>query len=213
MNLEEVIQRLQSRLKEDLPGSLAHQDVLPVNRRNVEIKDPSGHRESAVSILMCPKENGIETVFIKRPIYDGKHSGQIAFPGGKREDLDFDLEETARRECFEEIGFPQEAGVLIGQLTEVYIPVSNFVVYPYLFHTTEIPPLVLDPLEVDDVIHFDVLNLLDENAIKATDLRMSDGLIRKNIPYFDVKGSIVWGATALMLAELRVLLNEIIEGA
>lgn len=203
-----IIKNLEDRLQGELPGWEAHKLVLPIER--LTKYDPYNFkgRESAVSIILHPNGHKLETIFIQRSLYEGSHSGQMAFPGGKRESIDDTLEATARRECNEEIGIPQEHGRSLGQLTEVYIPVSNYVVFPYLFHVDNIPELIIDPTEVHDTVRFDLIELLDDHVVKKTDLQLGNGVKRKNVPYFDVNGRVVWGATALMLAELRSLILD-----
>ena len=211
MDANRIIQGLENRLSQDLPGWNAHKLVLPLGRKSKYDPNDFIGRESAVSIMLYPNENKLETIFIQRSLYEGSHSGQMAFPGGKREEYDNDLEATARRECWEEIGVPEDHGRNLGQLTEVYIPVSNYVVYPYIFHVDEIPDLILDPTEVHDTVRFDLMRLINDDLLKTTEIRFTNNLIRKSVPYFDVHGKIVWGATALMLSELRVLLNDVIK--
>lgn len=159
--------------------------------------------------MLYPTTNSANCVLIERPSYDGVHGGQISFPGGKMDATDPHLEYTARRECFEEINLPLEAGKLIGSLTDVYIPVSNFLVSPYVFSLDETPSLTPDEREVESIIEFDVLQLLDHSQIKTKDMKLGKGFIQKNVPYFDINGHVVWGATAMMLSEFREIIKVI----
>ena len=98
---------------------------------------------------------------------------------------------------------------MIGQLSNIHIPVSKFVVRPFVFSLPTLPDLIPDNREVDDIIHFNVERLLDEAILRRTDIRVSNNMVRKNIPYFDIEGKIVWGATAMMLSEFREILRKI----
>lgn len=192
-----------------LPGDKAHKDVLPVNRvLSSQLLNLDDYRESAVGILLYEGERNLKSILIERPEYLGAHSSQIAFPGGKKDETDPDLEFTARRECFEEIAIQPAAPYLIGKLSLVHIPISKFTVHPFVFYLESLPELIPDPREVANIMHFDVSDLVVENAIQYTDIRVSDQLVRKNIPYFSINGHVVWGATAMMLAELRYLLRS-----
>lgn len=202
---------LQKLLSGELPGEEAHLEVIPLNRKptSLLIDDADDYRRSAVGIYLFPYGNEVHTILIQRPHYEGKHGGQISFPGGKIEEEDPDLEYTARRESFEEINIPIESGELMGSLSEVFIPVSKFRVQPFVFFIEEEPVFKADPREVDEIITFNAGHLLKNDIIKKTDLNIGNGLIRKDIPYFDINGRIVWGATAMILSELRAVLDKL----
>lgn len=211
MDPNKFIEQFRLISREGLPGERAHSLMLPINRplSSDALKSASDYRDSAVAILLFEKDGSIHSTLIQRPEYEGTHSKQIAFPGGKHDDTDHNLEFTARREAFEEVNLPLDNGQLITELTTVYIPVSKFKVNPFVFYLDEEPILTPDPREVDSIIHFDVFQLITDEVVKTTDLRLSNGLIRKNIPYFDINGHVVWGATALMLSELREILKQL----
>lgn len=210
MKKETFLEQFHSITKHGLPGESAHIELLPTNRplSSQIIGEDHLYRNSAVAVLLFEKNGSIHTALIQRPEYDGTHSKQIAFPGGKMDDTDPDLEFTARRESYEEISLPHGHGELITELSTIYIPVSKFKVYPFVFFLDDEPVFVPDQREVQEVFTFDVLKLKDDSIIKRTDLRLSSGLIRKNIPYFDINGKVVWGATALMLSEMRSILKS-----
>jgi 8-oxo-dGTP pyrophosphatase MutT (NUDIX family) len=193
-----------------LPGEEAHQLLMPLKRplSSVAKANTSNFRESAVGIVLHPFNNSIHCILIRRPSYEGAHSGQISFPGGKRDLDDIDLEYTARRECREEIALPHEHADLIHPLTEVFIPVSKFSVQPYVFFTDNLPELTPDDREVEEIISFDVFDLLRHEKIPTTSIPINSGFTMKDVPYFDIHGHIVWGATAMMLAEMRALLKR-----
>lgn len=203
------IQQLSTELN-DLPGEKAHFDLMPLNRAftSEALKRKPDYRHSAVAIIIYPKDREINSIVIQRPDYDGTHGGQISFPGGKMDATDTNLEFTARREAFEEVNLPIESGVFIGKLSEIYIPVSNFLVEPNIFFVNELPELTPDKREVQSIIHFNILDLLNPSMLKFEDMKFQNGFIRKNIPFFDIQGHKVWGATGMILSEFKTILSR-----
>lgn len=210
MDTSNFIISLKKTLENGLPGETAHQLLMPKKRPLSSIAkfEAENYRESAVGIVLHPCNNSIHCILIRRPSYDGAHSGQISFPGGKRDANDPDLEYTARRECLEEIALPHEYAELIHPLTEVFIPVSKFSVQPYIFFTDNLPDLMPDEREVEEIISFDLFELVERKEIPRTSIPIKAGFIMNDVPYFDINGHIVWGATAMMLAEMKVLLER-----
>ena len=209
--MSRLLTKLEFALDQGLPGEQAHDELTPMKRGRtsdalVKAKNP---RKSSVAIVLREVQSRLDCYLIQRPSYKGVHSAQVSFPGGKMEESDADLEHTARRETEEEIGLPQQAGKLITLLTEVYIPPSNFIVTPHLFSIDEYYPLKADEREVDEIITFNALQLLDDSIIKKTDIRTSNGIVLKNIPYFDIHDKVVWGATAIILSELKVIMKRV----
>ena len=197
-----------SKLK-GLPGDEAHKLVLPINRPlPSKMKDLENYRESAVGILLYDEGASLKSVLIERPEYDGVHSKQIAFPGGKKDTTDPDLEFTARRECAEEIAIPKDSLELIGSISPVHIPVSRFTINPYIFYVENMPELIPEPREVADIIHFDVDAILKVDSLTRTNVRISSNMIRKDVPCFMINGKVVWGATAMLLSELRSIIKD-----
>lgn len=210
MNSKLFVDTFTGIVSDGLPGEQAHTEVMPVNRKFTSdaLKQTNSLRQSAVGVILYPQESTINSVLIQRPDYEGTHSNQVSFPGGKMDNTDRDLEHTARRECFEEIDLPIGIGTRIGELTNVYIPVSNFLVQPYVFFVEELPELTPDAREVQSIISFDVFKLIEDQTLKTTDIRFKQGFVRKNVPYYDINGHVVWGATAMMLSELKAILKQ-----
>lgn len=209
MLFDEFQSRIDQIAAVDSPGLKVHDAILPqIARQRIEAmkRDPNP-KLSGVAALVYPDQHKAKILLIERQSYEGVHSAQIGFPGGKKEDVDEDLERTARREMEEEVGIPSESPNLIRTLTEVYIPPSRFLVQPYLFHLPELPKLKLDPREVKSVVFFSVDELLKEDSIQQGEIMMSNGFKIKT-PYFPVDGHKVWGATAMMLNELKFILKE-----
>lgn len=210
MTSHNFILSLKKTIEKGLPGEEAHQLLMPLKRplSSIAKNEATSYRESAVGIVLHPFNQSIHCILIRRPSYEGAHSGQISFPGGKRDASDLDLEFTARRECLEEIALPHQHAELIHPLTEVFIPVSKFSVQPYIFFTEHLPELTPDEREVEEIISFDLFDLTRKKEIPRTSIPINAGFTMKDVPYFDINGHIVWGATAMMLAEMKVLLER-----
>jgi 8-oxo-dGTP pyrophosphatase MutT (NUDIX family) len=165
-------------------------------------------KKSGVMILLYPAENTIYSVLILRTKYNGTHSGQVALPGGKAEISDKDLVETALRETHEEIGIDRADIHVVGQITRLYIPPSNYIVFPTVGYMTKKPSFVPDPTEVKDIIEYPLATLLDEKTVKTKPFKINDE-ITFTAPYFDIGGNVVWGATAMILSEFKEILRSI----
>ncbi len=196
---------------EGLPGEASHKRMAPFNRplSSEALKTATNYKESAVAVICYPVGNEIQCILTQRPFYEGAHSGQISFPGGKFEPEDRDSIQTACRECLEEIGLAINEIHHMGMLTEVFIPVSNFLVKPHFFFYDEIPIFRPDTREVAEIITFSLNDLEDENVISTMEIRFPNGLIQRNVPCFQFGTKKVWGATALILNELReIIIND-----
>ena len=184
-----------------------HLPMLPMGRtRSSEaLKIMKSPRESAVGIHCFPCAAGKLSIFlIQRSEYQGKHSGQIAFPGGKMDPSDPNLAFTARRECYEELGIPMEAGKLIRPLTPVYIPVSNFEMTPFLFFHESKPAVSLNVREVVECIEMPLPELVHNIPIIHRELPLeSNSLFQRKVPGFQFGSYWIWGATALVLNQLK----------
>ncbi|HEX8516966.1 MAG TPA: CoA pyrophosphatase [Bacteroidia bacterium] len=156
MNLifERFVDKLEARLKEPLPGEEYQFLMAPLKRlriREVSIAEVKP-RPSAVLVLLYPLGEKIMTVLIERPVYEGIHSGQVAFPGGKFDEGDGELSNTALRETFEEIGIPVNEISILGHLTDLYISPSNFMVTPFIGSMRKLPHFIPNPREVKKII-------------------------------------------------------------
>jgi 8-oxo-dGTP pyrophosphatase MutT (NUDIX family) len=190
---------------QQLPALAAHIKMAPQER--VASLDPqyyasSNPRQSAVMMLFYPKNDQATLVLIKRNTYPGIHSAQISFPGGKAETYDESLTHTALRETWEEIGVLQTDIDVVMPFTQIYIPPSNFLVAPFLGIAALQPDFKPNPLEVQEIIELPLADLLDDSIIVNTDLKTSY-LPNVTVPAFKVGEHIVWGATAMILSELK----------
>ena len=165
-------------------------------------------KESAVLLLLYPEAGSMHTLLMLRPTYQGVHSGQVGFPGGHREAYDVDLRATALREFGEEIGAATGNVRVIREMTPVYIPPSHSVVTPVLAYAPQLGPTAPDPREVAGLIPIAVAHLLRDDILKRTRMFVKAVGHELDVPYWDVDGHMVWGATALMIAELRALFRE-----
>jgi 8-oxo-dGTP pyrophosphatase MutT (NUDIX family) len=208
MTNAERLERLREALGTSLPGHDGFLQFSGYQRPDIAavmVQKPPP-RESAVLALLYPKDAVLHTLLMLRPTYDGVHSGQVAFPGGRREPEDPSLMHTALREFTEETGASDTAIEVLGPLSPVYIPPSRSLVTPYVAYTESLGKLSPDPREVDTLIETPVDRLLDYDVMKKGPQFIKVLGRTSTVAYFDVQGHVVWGATAMMLAELRELL-------
>jgi 8-oxo-dGTP pyrophosphatase MutT (NUDIX family) len=193
-----------------LGGLDAQFELAPTYRQRYsqEFIDAHNARKAAVLAIFYPNTYG-DTCFLLtlRANYNGTHASQISFPGGKFESSDDSLENTALRESQEEVGIKPENVHIFKQMTDVFIPPSNFMVTPFL-GLMDYTPIFIKNEEVEENIEVRLKDLLNENAFTTTLVSTSFG---KNIPVpcFNLSNWMVWGATAMMLNEIKVLLKEI----
>lgn len=209
-NFNAYIGHLKQALNDPLPGREAQLLMEPISRR-LELrkqKNSPKARQSAVLILLYPKDKKICIAMIKRPIYEGVHSGQIAFPGGKKEEDDIDLIQTALRETEEEIGVTQNSITVIGQLTQLYIPPSNFIVQPVVAYTNTAPKFILEETEVDDMLEIDIEDFINPKSIMHKNV-LSRNNIRLSVICYFIQNKIIWGASAMILSEFIEVLKKI----
>jgi 8-oxo-dGTP pyrophosphatase MutT (NUDIX family) len=206
MKFDNVIQKLGNSLNTVLPGRIGQEMMspLPIDERRFTRNDSGKFRKSAVLILFYPVNGECWIPFIKRPKYLGVHSGQISLPGGKWEPDDLSLKATALREAEEEIGIDASQVEILGSLSDLYVPPSNFMISPYVGYTFDQPHFNPDPLEVEKIITCSFDTLIDGKNQKSRELKTETGLTLTS-PYFDIDREIVWGATAMILGELMYL--------
>lgn len=198
---------LKEQLQGTLPGVDAQYEMAHINRERIIHQDlkQDSFRNSAVLLLLTQRDGEFFIPLTERHTYNGAHSGQVSFPGGKKEEHDTSLSDTALRECGEEIGVNKHIEI-IGELTPIYIPVSRFLVNPFVgVYTGENIKYSLNNNEVKSLLELSISDLKKPELIKHTVVEPSPGYKLKT-PYFDVRGKIVWGATAMILNEFKKLL-------
>jgi len=198
-------------LTQSLPGETSHFKMAPPERmeivKNLNI-DELQLRKAAVMMLVYPKNSQSHLVLIVRNSYKGVHSSQIAFPGGKVEPDDFSFEYTALRETEEEIGVSKESIEIIKPFSRVYIPPSNFLVYPFLGYSETEPEFAPSEREVAAIIELPLDIFLDDSTIVLQSMATSYSE-SINVPTFKIGEHYVWGATAMMLSELKDVLKSV----
>ena len=196
--------------KKPLPGYLAHAELAPYRKSNEHYLRNIKPKLASTLVLLFPDENNIlHFVLIKRPQYSGVHSNQYALPGGKKEGNE-DKEETALRETQEEIGIQRDEIQIIGKLSEIYVPPSNFLIFPFIGYCSSIPLFVADKNEVDEIIEIQLDELFKNDVIKITNKSIVHKRQKFNlsVPFLDLNGRDVWGATGAILNELKVILSS-----
>lgn len=201
---------LKQKLTQSRPGLKSHLKMAPEHRAEelMAVRDKDFNPKlSAVLIILFREDGHFKIVFIRRSEYVGIHSGQIAFPGGRYEDSDADLQFTAIREVREEIGVPDDNLEILGSLTDLYVPPSNFLVRAYVAYAHQRPVYQKNDREVQEIIEFNLEDFYHKDIIRRKDFQAHNSLKITNAPYYEINGVIIWGATAMMMAELLEILS------
>lgn len=194
----------------NLPGEAAHLDMIPYRTKESIVNNRrKAAKKSAVLCLLSVANNTVQITLMERTKDGSPHSGQISFPGGKMEPTDPHLSYTALRETHEEIGISPNSISIIGELTPFYIPVSNFEVNPFIGHTETKQKLVLSNREVKSVFNVTIDDLLDPSNTIYRDIPNHLGQTLKNIPCFYINQKVIWGATSLVLNEVKMIWQKI----
>lgn len=201
----EYIEQLRIELRKELPGPKVQLRMAPGIRLQSKIKTSA--KKAAVLILLYPNEQSFFTVFIKRTKYLGIHSGQISLPGGKMEKNDFDIAATALREAEEEIGINRNDVEILGYLSQLLIPVSNMLVYPVIGYIPRRPGFYTHPGEVAELIETSIEEFLRPEVVQN---KIEKILFTKAVvPFYNIHGNHIWGATAMIISEFTELLQRI----
>lgn len=200
------IQQLQQRLSSPLPGRAA-QERMTGRVRPMPDAVPADARPSAVLALTFPKDDILHLLFMRRTEDGRAHSGQISFPGGRQEPFDADLRATALREAGEEVGILSADVTILGALTPLYIPVSNFMVYPFVGYSAQPPAYNPSLAEVAEILELPADDLFLPATKITTRVRPASvpGL-ELTVPAYSLPdGTFIWGATAMILSELEAV--------
>lgn len=198
-----IVSLLQAQLAIPLPGLKAQELMAPSFRNDYE-SDKNLLRQSGVLLLLYPKQEIPHFVLMKRSNKLRTHSGQISLPGGRKDKSDTSYYHTATRETYEELGIAEEHIKLLGKLTPLYIPISNFMVHPFVAYSKSPLHFIANTAEVAAIIEIPVAQLLDNNTVTEESWEQRGKSYRR--PFFAVGKHKVWGATAMILSEFRQLL-------
>lgn len=207
--MENLIERLAEQLNQPLPGPEAQYRMAHPFRRSVEPPPPPSATDAAVLALLYPRHEQWHVVLIERTSrHPGdRHAGQISFPGGRREEDDLSLEHTALREAQEEVGTDPEKITVLGKLSELYISVSDFLVHPYVGFTEVTPDFTPQPSEVNAILEVPFEHFLRRETLRAKDMTVRNNILLREVPYFDIDGKVLWGATAMIMSELLAIVD------
>ena len=201
---------LKQKLNKPLPGLSSHLKMAPASRV-AEIKNIEMHyenaRKSAVMILLFHDNNNTKVIFIRRSYYVGIHAGQIAFPGGRYEDSDLLIENTALREIEEEIGITTDKIEILGRLSDIYVPPSNFLISIFVGYLKEKPVYKIDLREVDEVIEIDLDDFFRKNVIQEKEFVVPPSDTTINALCYNVGNIHLWGASAMVMTEFLDILR------
>ena len=213
MKFEEFLSLIPKISNLSLPGKEAQFAMAPMERvkkltdTDIASLNP---RQAAVMALFYKKNEDTYLVLILRKTYKGVHSNQVGFPGGKVEKNDIDLLDTALRETYEEVGVPQQRVNFVKTLTNIYIPPSNFWVQSFIGYSTQEITFIPQEEEVETIIEVPLQELLDKTSVTTKRITTSY-MVDKEVPVFILQDYVVWGATAMMLNEIKALLIKSLE--
>ncbi len=199
---------LKIELTKPLPGEEAQNLMSPSYAHAYRVPKPN-YKEACVVLLIHIKENLPYITLIKRAYShpEDKHGGQISFPGGKVDEDDCSFEYCALRELYEELGLDPNKIEILGRLSSLYVYVSHFLVYPFVGFIHGVPNYIPEESEVAQVFDVPLHHFLDTKNIKLKTLH-SNGHEIKDMPYYDINGDILWGATAMILSEFIELIKK-----
>ncbi|MCF7569234.1 CoA pyrophosphatase [Sabulilitoribacter arenilitoris] len=212
MNFDKFLKSISAIENIPLPAEASHLKMVPPFRRELLRQQKNAiknAKEAGVIALFYPNKDFKATlVLILRKTYNGVHSAQVGFPGGKLELEDNSLQDAAVRETFEEIGVPIKDIEVVKKLTQVYIPPSNFYVQSFIAISYKTPKFIKQEDEVEAIIEVDLLHFLDDNLLITKKVSTSYS-VDVEVPAFKLNNYTVWGATAMILSEIKDMLKQI----
>lgn len=203
------IKDIKKALTQTLPGWNAQKLMSPYPTTEYR-RTPNDAKHASVMILLYPDKNEkLNTYYIKRTSKNpnDKHAGQISFPGGQKDKTDKDFIETALRETEEELGIDSSKIEILGHLTPLFVFASHFHVQPVVGYINFEPSLILQESEVEYPISIALEKLVLPETMNNKDYKIKTFVI-KNMPYYNLNGEVLWGATAMMTSELVSILRN-----
>ena len=207
ITINKIAERIEERLKDPLPGNGAHLATRIKIKSEVTFSNTAETaRPAAVLILLFPFEDEIQFFLTKRTEDVEHHKGQISLPGGIRENNE-SLNETALRETKEEVGIDSTKIIISGSLTPFFIPVTGYIVHPFIGWCKEKPSTKIHDVEVNQLFSVSITELMDEKILQTEqwNIRGYDAIV----PYYNFGKCKVWGATAAILSEFKSILEDI----
>jgi 8-oxo-dGTP pyrophosphatase MutT (NUDIX family) len=206
---DSFIDQLQKHLNKTLPAMESQYKMAGSYRPVVSIEEAieKQAKTAGILILVTKMDEDFHFLMIQRTTYDGAHSGQMAFPGGKKEPQDASILDTAIRECYEEIGIHVSKSDILGALTPLFIPVSHFVVYPFLAYIDSPLQLIKDTTEVEEIYLFNIQDFFKSENIQDFSFQMQNQMM--TVPSYQFQGQTVWGASAMILSEWFDIIQKI----
>jgi 8-oxo-dGTP pyrophosphatase MutT (NUDIX family) len=210
LDFNTFVSKLAARMELPLPGPAAHEPMraTPSGQLRPDFQHKLPPKPGSVLILLYPDEGAVKFPLTKRAEYNGAHSGQVSFPGGKSEGSETRTD-TALREGEEEIGISRSNITVIGKLTEFFVIPSNFIITPIVAYQSSKPVFRPDPFEVVRVLEARIDDILDEGSIHIKEITAAK-VYQLMAPHFIVEDEIVWGATAMMLNEFRFVVKDVL---
>jgi 8-oxo-dGTP pyrophosphatase MutT (NUDIX family) len=202
-----TLNEIKKQLSKPLPGIVGQREMMPSYRNAVSIEEVKSRspKEAGVVVHLFQGASEMELLFMKRVQYPGTHSGQISFPGGGYDASDGSLLQTALRETHEEVGVQFMEKDVEAALSWLYIPPSNYYVEPYVVVRPSAPQITINPEEVDRTFSIPLGKLISGELVRSTKIQTTYGIM--TVPAYHWEGEIIWGATAMITAELVALLR------
>ena len=207
ITINKIAEQIKERLKKPLPGNESHLTTRIKTKSEVTFPNTQETaRPAAVLILLFPFEDEIQFFLTKRTEDVEHHKGQISLPGGIRENNE-SLNETALRETKEEVGIDSTKIIISGSLTPFFIPVTGYIVHPFIGWCKEKPSTKIHDVEVNQLFSVSITELMDEKILQTEqwNIRGYDAIV----PYYNFGKCKVWGATAAILSEFKSILEDI----
>tara|TARA_B100000029_G_scaffold291602_1_gene285172 strand:- start:1050 stop:1691 length:642 start_codon:yes stop_codon:yes gene_type:complete len=190
----------------EIDSNASHLKMAPSFRRHLLELTKANYfnsKKAGVNVVFHPNNNKVYFTLILRNEYKGVHSNQIGLPGGRFENEDEDIFQTALRETNEEIGIDPKKINLIKKLNNVYVPPSNYDIFPFMVYTTEKVEFIIDKNEVQEIINIEIDQLINCNIVKTKGSQISNRYINELVPAYKFNEHYVWGATAMILSEVK----------